>query len=64
MAFSLIKIRNTDNTSGIFDKGFAIQKLCGQENEGLIISLTVGYLDGLILAQNTEYNNSIFFKKA
>lgn len=64
MAISLWQVKDVDLTAKIFEKGFTIQKFCGIDDEGLIVSLTVGYLDALILTQNTDYNNSIFFQKA
>ena len=61
MAIRNFKVENIDQSGQLSSKGFKIAKSCGALTQGLIVSTTINYLDSLILAQNTQYSNSIFF---
>lgn len=63
MAFRLVQIKETEMMIAVYKKGFRIQKKCGYDAEGFIIALTVGYIDAIILAQQTDFNNFVFFQK-
>jgi hypothetical protein len=62
MAIKNFKVENIDQSGLLTSKGFSIAKSCGPSTQGLIISTTINYLDNMIIAQNTQYNNSIFFQ--
>ena len=48
--------------SNIYNKGFRISKNTGDGAHGLILALTTGYFDSLVLAKDTEYDSFYFIE--
>lgn len=57
----LYQIVETEKT--IFEKGFIFSRRCGEGIRGLAIAFLVGYIDNLIIAQNTTYSNYQFVER-
>lgn len=61
MSIKRLKISDIPENQGLSSKGFIMYKSCGQGTISLVVSLTMNWIDQLILSQNTEYNNYHFF---
>ena len=56
----LLKIVQNPEYETLLARHFINVRNCGHDVEGMLISLTVGYIDSMILSQSTKYNNYIF----
>ena len=59
----LLKVTNNEQFQLIFNEGFMFARMCGTGVEGLVIAITIGLLDNLILAQATHANNFKFVEQ-
>ena len=59
----LLSIDDSELHQMITERNFSLARECGDGAEGLSLSLTVGYIDALILSQNTLFNNYKFLEE-
>ena len=57
-----IRVILNHEMESIYNKGFRISKITGDGTLGLILALTTGYFDSLILAKDTEYDSYNFIE--
>ena len=58
--FNLLSINNNQIYQELINEGFRFVRFCGLKTEGLLNSITIGYIDNLILSQSTHQNNFKF----
>jgi hypothetical protein len=58
----LLAITKEQEYENLIQLGFKLVRNCGKGLTGLLVSLAVCYIDGLILAQGTTQNNCVFIE--
>jgi hypothetical protein len=62
MVSKVSKVMQSEEMNSIYEKKFYILKEIGEGNISLMLSVTIGYFDALVISKNTQYYNSTFIQ--